>query len=318
MKRPWGQALIFSFVLHLGVATFFFKHRPSPTKPAIEHEQALFVELRSLAHSSPGKISPRSSRATALRDTVDVRKLFTLTPGSAPHSGTSSTSNDPASDFESGDTFASEGALVGLEAWGAGAANPFWTHFSGAIHERLKFLSTLYDFESAGKVYISMRFRNDGTLDPQSLRSHSKTPYLQVFTLREICRAFCTPNERIARLVARENPGAVKLRISFVSGARPEYDRDPTPAFRPEGLDIERRLRVSGIQLGKTNVSGSTQKSGDKSLNFAWKIELESLLSKSHRKRYGWDGAKLFNEQKRAFKNELDRLLIEYKQLGWI
>jgi hypothetical protein len=215
-------------------------------------------------------------------------------------------------------SYGAEAGAFGFEAWGEGSGNPFWTQFSRTMHERLKFLGTLQELNPSGKVLISLRFRNDGSLDPKSLRSESDAPYLQVYALRELCRAFCDPSESFSRLVSQENPGEILLRISFVAGSRPDYRRDPAPRLSPHLLDIERRLKVSAIQLGKTSVFGSSDGTAKNALNLGWSLELESLLSASHRKRYGWSGAKVHEEGKRAFKKELDRLRTSYRELGWI
>lgn len=316
MTRRMDAGLLFSVCLHAGLALYVFnrpqtERRRSTVVPAIE------VRLLPSLGGGAEKASASLSGSQPIRPTraIDPRKLFALAP-SSPQSHAAAVAETTS--LEPVTNFGAEAGALGFEAWGEGAGNPFWTHFARTMHERLKFLGTLHELNPQGKVLISLRFRSDGSLDPKSVRSESAAPYLQVYALRELCRAFCDPNETFAPLVSQENPGAVLVRISFVAGARPDYLRDPAPKLGPHLLDIERRLKVSAIQLGKTSVFGSSNDSAQSSLNLGWSLEIESLLSASHRKRYGWSGAKVHEEGKRAFKKELERLRTSYQELGWI
>jgi len=320
VKRQIQISLVFSAALHALILGVFSVNR-SPPAPQSTLPPPIEVRMLSALPGSgiPAQTQRKSSSKLQKETTVDVKKLFALTDASTIRPLTSPTEGAGISaDVEAQVGSSGEGELAGLQAWEASASHPFWPQFSERLHGRLKFPSNLYELHNAGKVYVSLRFKTDGSLDPQSVRSQSDMKYLQVYVLREICEEFCAPNPAMAQLIANRSPGIVRLKISFVAGQRGDYSRDPQPRMKPHALDIERRLRVSSLQVGAANLFGSGSSNGSSSFNLGLPFEVESLFSSSHRKRFGWSGAKAHDELKRVMKKDLDRLYDEYKQLGWI
>jgi len=73
----------------------------------------------------------------------------------------------------------------------------------------------------------------------------------------------------------------------------------------------------SEVDLGFTKIKLDGGKNGErKALMLSWNLDLESLLSRSHRKKYGLSGNKAQRAETSALKIKYDSLFENYTQTG--
>lgn len=325
------MAIPASLVLHALLWGFF--KAPSfsrDQKSSLTMKESLPMQVKLTSpdelYSFDGARSKHSVSSSEVGDPLaakNLKNIFNLTPSQEGGTGNglslvkSPTAAGRVYRF-SGEGQGSDGGRFTYSVYGSGASHSFWTLLSRDLDSRLNFIQPLYRLGGDGKVSVSLDFLENGALDESSVSSAGEQRYLKVFTLREICQAWCVANDQKSQLIKQsKEPVKLHVTVNYVSGSTGEFSENPTPVVVPNKIMIERRWKTA-FKIGEMNIFGDSDEDERSSLNLGFSLEPESFISSDHRKRYGWSGRKQIQARFRALKLELERLAEEYQRRGWI
>ncbi len=264
--------------------TLIWIHPALPQTPGIKHKKQAFVPLK--------KLFPNQSDISASNS-------------SSGHSQIHISGKDDSATFKN--------PHVSVEIFGKPEQLPLLQEMANQLHNSLSFSADLHSLNQTGLVKLQLQLNEAALIDESSFKGQSQAKYLLTYTLKTTHQTFSKYNPPLLKFLKQTPDSRAIVHIRFRAGPTQEFTTNPTPQLLKQRIQMDRHYHTKGIKF-----FGGTLHGENTAVKWSLGFDVESLLSRDHRKRYGWSGQKIIESQARAKQIEYDELYTSYMHRGWI